>query len=83
MGVIEGGQDRPHNRAGALGEHAGNDKPLAEGNDDNHDEYDKDGTIPDNDDKYTVGVDGVDEPLDEGVGEYDSLSATPARVCCG
>jgi hypothetical protein len=37
--------------------------------------------IPDDDDEYTVGVDGVEEPLDEGNDECDTLSAAPARAC--
>jgi hypothetical protein len=50
-GVIEGGWDRPHNRARTLGERDGNDK----GDEDDDDEYGKDGNIPDDDDKYTGG----------------------------
>jgi hypothetical protein len=47
-GVMEGGWDRPRDHARTLREHDGNDEPLAEGNNDNKDEYDKDGNIPDN-----------------------------------
>jgi hypothetical protein len=64
-----------------LGEHDGNDKPLAEGNNSNDDKYGKDGNIPHDKDKYAVGVDGVDKPLDEGDDECDTLSAAPARAC--
>ncbi len=49
-----------------VGERDGNNKPLAEGNKDNDGKYGKDGDIPDNNDKYAVGVDGVGKPLDEG-----------------
>jgi hypothetical protein len=80
-GVMEGGWDRPHDRARRLGEHDGNDEPLAEGNDDDNDEYNKDGNIPDDDDEFAIGIDGVDEPLDEGNNKYDTLSAAPARAC--
>jgi hypothetical protein len=64
-----------------LGERDSNDKPLAEGDDDNDDEYGKDGDIPNNNDEYTVGFDGVDKPLDEGDNECGILSAAPARAC--
>ncbi len=40
---MEGGWDRPHDRARSLGEHDGNDK----GDEDDDDEYGKDGNIPD------------------------------------
>ncbi len=53
VGVTEGGWDRPRDRARTLGEHDGNNKPLAEGNDDD-DEYGKDGNIPNDDDKYAL-----------------------------
>ncbi len=61
-----------------LGECDGNDKPLAEGNNDDNHEYGKDGNIPDDDDKYAVRVDSVDEPLDEGEDECGTLSTAPA-----
>ncbi len=77
-GVTEGGWDRPRDRARTLGEHYGNNEPLAEGNNDNNDEYGKDGDIPDNDDKYTICVDDVDEPLDKGNDKCGTLSAAPA-----
>ncbi len=50
-GVMEGGWDRPHDRARTLGERDGND----EGNEDDYDEYGKDGNIPDDEDKYASG----------------------------
>ncbi len=64
--MTEGGWYRPHDRARTLGERDGNDKPHAEGNKDNDDEYGKDGDIPDNDDKYAICINGVGKPLDKG-----------------
>ncbi len=40
---MEGGWDRPHNRARTLGEHDGNE----EGDEDDNDKHGKDGDIPD------------------------------------
>ena len=51
-GMTEGGWDRPRDRARTLGEHDGNDEPLAEGDDNDDDKYGKDGNIPDDDDEY-------------------------------
>jgi hypothetical protein len=65
-GVTEGGRDRARDRAKTLGERDGNDEPLAEGNEDDDDEYGKDGDIPDDNDEYAIGVNGVCKPLDEG-----------------
>ncbi len=62
-------------------EHDGNNEPLAEGNDNDDNKYSKDGNIPDDDDKYAIGVQGVDEPLGKGNNECDTLSAAPARAC--
>jgi hypothetical protein len=50
-GMTEGGWDRPHDRARTLGERDGND----EGDEDDNDEYGKNGDIPDDDDKYAGG----------------------------
>ncbi len=58
-GMMEGGWDRPRDRTRTLGEHDGNNKPLAEGNEDDNNEYGKDADIPDDDDEYAVGVNGV------------------------
>ncbi len=80
-GLTEGGWDRPRDRARTLGECDGNDKPLAEGNNDDNDKYGKDGDIPNNDDEYAVGIDGVDKPLEEGDNKCGTLSAAPARAC--
>jgi hypothetical protein len=66
VGGTEGGWDRPRDRARTLGEHDGNDEPLAEGDKDNVNEYGKDCHIPNDKDEYTVGIDGVGKPLDEG-----------------
>ncbi len=60
--MTEGGWDRPRDRARTLGERDGNDKPLAEGDEDNDEEYGKDGDIPNNDEKYAVGINGVGKP---------------------
>ncbi len=65
-----------------MGECDGDDKPLAEGDDkDEYNEYDEDDDIANDDDKYAIGVDGVNEPLDEGDNEYDTLSAAPMQAC--
>jgi hypothetical protein len=80
-GVMEGGRDRPRDRARTLGEHDGNDEPLAEGDNDNSDAYGKDGDIPNDGKEYAVGIDSVDKPLDEGDGKCGTLSAAPARGC--
>ncbi len=54
MGMMDGGWDRPRNRARTLGERDGNDEPLAEGDNNDNDEYGKDGNIPNNDDEYVL-----------------------------
>ncbi len=54
MGVMEGGWDRPRNRARMLGERDGNNKPLAESDDKDNDEYGEDGNIPDDDNEYAL-----------------------------
>jgi hypothetical protein len=38
-GMMEGGWDRPRDHARTLGERDGNDKPLAEGDDNDNNEY--------------------------------------------
>ncbi len=81
MGVTEGGWDRLQDRARTLGDRDGNDKPLAEGEDDDDNEYGKNSNITNKDDEYAIGVDGVDEPLDKGDDECNILSAAPARDC--
>ncbi len=78
---MEGGWDRPCDRSRTLGERDGNDEPIAEGNNDDDNEYGKDCNIPDNDNEYFIGIDGVDKPLDEGGDDCGTLSAAPARAC--
>jgi hypothetical protein len=77
---MEGGWDRPCDRARTLGERDGNDKPFAEGDDNGDEEYgkDEDCDIPEDDNEYTIGVDGVDEPLDKGNDDCGTLSTAPA-----
>ncbi len=81
MGVMEEGQDWLHSNAKTLGEGDGNNEPIAEGDNNDNDKYDKDGGIADDDNKYTIGVDGVNEPLDKGNNKYDTLSAPPTQAC--
>jgi hypothetical protein len=73
-GMMEGGWDRPRNHARTLGGRDGNDESLAEGNDNNNDKYGKDGDIPNDDDKYAIGVGSVDKSLDEGNNECGTFS---------
>ena len=54
--MTEGGWDRPRDRARTLRERDGSDEPLAEGDDDDGDEYNEDGNIPNDDGEYTVGL---------------------------
>jgi hypothetical protein len=56
---MEGGWDRPRNCARMFGERDCKDKPLAEGNDDGDDEYGKDGNFPEDNNKYPIGIGGV------------------------
>ncbi len=77
--MTEGGWDRPHDRARTLGEHDGNNKPFAEGNEDDDNEYGKDGNIPDNDDEYAVCVKGVGKPLDEGDNQRCPRTSIPCE----
>jgi hypothetical protein len=56
VGVLEGGWDRPRDRARTLRECDSNNEPLAEGNDNDDDKYDEDGNIPNDDDEYAVGL---------------------------
>jgi hypothetical protein len=60
---MEGGWDRPCGSAMTLRERYCNKEPLAEGKDNNNDEYDEDGNIPNNDDKYVVGLTVLTSPL--------------------
>ncbi len=76
---MEGVWDRPRDRARTLGERDGNNKPLAEGNEDDNDEYGKDGDIPNDDDKYAIGIDGVGEPLEEGDDQCCPCTSVPCE----
>jgi hypothetical protein len=76
---MEGGWDRPGNRARTLGEHDGNNKPLAEGSEDDDDKYGKDGTIPNDNDKYAVDVDGVSKHLDKGNNQRCPRTSVPCE----
>jgi hypothetical protein len=78
--VTEGGWDRPRNRARTLGERDGNDEPLAEGDKEDDDEYGKDGNTPNNDNKYAVGVNGVDKPLEEGNDQCCPCTSMPCKT---
>ncbi len=53
---MEGGWDRPRNLARTIRECDGNNKPLAEGDNHNNNEYSKDGNIPNANDEYAVGL---------------------------
>ncbi len=77
--MTEGGWDRRQDRIRTLGERDGNDKPLAEGNEYDKDKYSKDGDIPDNNNEYVVGVDGVGEPLEEGDDQRCPRTSVPCK----
>ncbi len=76
---MEGGCDRPCNCARTLGEHDSNNEPLAEVHKDNKDEYGKDGNIPDNDDKYAIGVNGVSKTLDKDDDQHCPRKSVPCE----
>ncbi len=78
-GVTKGGWDRPRDHARMLGEHDGSNEPLAEGNKDDNDKYGKDGNIPDDDNKYAIGVDGVGKTLDEGDDQRFPRTSVPCK----
>ncbi len=64
-----------------LRERDGNGKPLAEGDDNDKDEYDKDGDIPNNDDdEYTVGLMVLTSPSTRATPSM-KLSALPSCEC--
>jgi hypothetical protein len=77
--MTEGGWDRPRDRARMLGERDSNNEPLAEGNKDDNNEYGKDGDIPNDNDEYAIGVDGVGEPLDEGNDQHCPCTSMPCK----
>ncbi len=59
-----------------LGERDGNNALLAEGNKDDDNKYGKDGNIPNNEDKYAIGLKVSASPLTR-----VTTSAAPARAC--
>jgi hypothetical protein len=77
--MTEGGWDRPCDRARTLEERDGNNETLAEGDEDDEDEYGKDGDIPDDDDEYVIGIDGVGEPLDKGNNQRCPRTSVPCE----
>jgi hypothetical protein len=77
-GVMEGGWDRLCNCARTLGECDGNNKLLAEGNEEDNDKYGE-GDIPNDDNKYAVGINGVGEPLDEGNDQHCPRTSVPCE----
>ncbi len=76
---MEGGWDRPRNRARTLGERDDNNEPLAEGNKDNDNKYSKGGNFSDDDDEYAVGVDGVGKPLEENNNQCCPRTSVPCK----
>jgi hypothetical protein len=76
-GVTEGGWDRPCNSARTLRECDGNDEPLAEGDEDDDDKYNKDGNIPNDDNEYAVGLTVLTSPLTRATMSM-KLSALPS-----
>jgi hypothetical protein len=76
---MEGGWDRPRDHARTLGEHDGNNEPLAEGTKEDDNKYGKDINIPNDNNKYAIGVDGVSEPLDKGNGQCCPCTSVPCK----
>ncbi len=62
-----------------LGERDGNDEPLAEGNEDNTNEDGNDGDIPDENNKYAIGVNSVGKPLEEGNDQRCPRTSVPCE----
>ncbi len=79
VGMMEGGWDRLRDCARILGEHDGNNKPLAEGDEDDVNEYGKDSDIPNNKDEYTIGVVSVGKPIEEGDNERCPRTSVPCK----
>ncbi len=75
---MEGGWDRLRDHARTLREHDGNNKPLAEGYNDNDNKCNKDGDIPNDNDKYAVGLTVSTNPLRRATKSM-ILSALPPR----
>ena len=61
--MTEGGRDRPRDHARTLGERDGNNKPLAEGDEDDDDKYGKDGNIPNENNEFAIGLMVSTSPL--------------------
>ncbi len=76
--MTEGGWDRPHNHARTLREHDGSSKPLAEGDDNDDNEYKEDGNIPNNNDEYAIGLTVSMSPSTRATTSV-KLSALPLR----
>ncbi len=77
--VTEGGWDRLHDHVRMLGERDGNDKPLAESNKDDNGKYGKDGNILNDNDNYAIGIDSVNETLDEGGNRRCPRTSMPCK----
>ncbi len=78
-GVTEGGWDSPHDCERTLGEHDANEESLAEGDRDDGNEDGKDSDIPNNDDEYAFGVDGVSKTLDKGNDQRCPRTSVPCK----
>ncbi len=79
LGVAKEGDIADGDNEYAVG-NDGNYKPLAEGNNDDDDEYSKDGDIANKDDEYAIGNDSVNKPLAEGNNKHDTLNAARAQA---
>ncbi len=77
-GMTEEGWDKPRDRARMLRECDDNEEPLAEGNNNDDDEYNKDSNIPKDEDKYAVGLTVSTSPLLRATISM-KLSALPPR----
>jgi hypothetical protein len=78
-GIMEGGWDGLRGHARMLGERDGNNEPLAEGDGYDDDKYGEDGNIPNTDNEYTIGVDGVGETLDKGDDQRCPCTSVPCE----
>jgi hypothetical protein len=77
--MMEGGWDRPRDCARTLRERDGNNELLTEGNKDDDDEYSEDGDIPNDNNKYAVGVNGVSKTLDVGDDQRCPRTSVPCK----
>ncbi len=80
LGIAEAKEGDNANGKYAIGNDS-NNKPLAEGGDDNDNEYTNDNDIANNNHEYVVCNDNVGKPLAEGNNEYDTLSAACMGAC--